>query len=137
MANEILDLVVKAKWYDLIKDGYKREEYRAIKPYWCNRLLNIFPIGESYWTYVLNDTFKFVGKPEHKSARVDLLERLLIGSYGIRREYRYIRFRRGYTKESMLFKIDSIEIGLGESDLGAPAEEVFIIKFSDYGSNKR
>lgn len=49
----------------------------------------------------------------------------------------YVRFRRGYTKESMLFKIDSIEIGLGKSDLGAPAEEVFIIKFSDYGSNKR
>ena len=49
----------------------------------------------------------------------------------------YVRFRRGYTKESMLFKIDSIEIGLGKSDLGAPAEEVFIIKFSDYGSDKR
>lgn len=135
MKNEILDLVVKANWYDSIKDGYKREEYRAITPYWCNRLLYNFPLGNKYWTYVLNDVFKRVGKPEHKLTRASVLERLLIRNYGTR-GYRYIRFRRGYTKESMLFKIDSIEIGLGESVLGAPAEEVFIIKFSDYGNNK-
>ena len=118
MKEEILDLVVKAKWYDLIKDGYKREEYRAIKPYWCNRILyGGLPISMEYWKILLK-----VKKTPN------------INGYSLPT---YVRFRRGYTKESMLFKIDSIEIGVGKSDLGAPAEEVFIIKFSDYGSTKR
>lgn len=119
MANEILDLVVKAKWYDLIKDGYKREEYREIKPYWCKRILYAcgLPLPMYYWNILLS-----VKKAPN------------INGYSLPT---YVRFRRGYTKESMLFKIDSIEIGFGKSDLGAPAEEVFIIKFSDYGSDKR
>lgn len=119
MEKEILDLVVKAKWYDLIKDGYKREEYRAITPYWCRRILYAggIPIPMYYWNIVLS----IIKTP----------------SINVYSSPTYVRFRRGYTKESMLFKIDSIEIGLGKSDLGAPAEEVFIIKFSDYGSNKR
>lgn len=37
---KILDLVLKGKWYDLIENGDKREEYRVIKPYWTKRLKN-------------------------------------------------------------------------------------------------
>ena len=33
-----LNLFLKAKWYDLIVNGSKREEYRIIKPYWSKRL---------------------------------------------------------------------------------------------------
>lgn len=131
MKEHTLDLVLKGCWYDLIKSGVKREEYREIKPYWCNRLLSTFPLGNKYWTCTLDTTFRFVGKYKNKGIRADVLEHLLVWNYGSR-NYRYIRFRRGYTKESMLFKIDSIEIGFGKSDLGAPQEEVFIIKFSEY-----
>ena len=37
---KILDLVLKKQWFDMIKDGNKREEYREIKPYWTKRLTN-------------------------------------------------------------------------------------------------
>lgn len=37
---KILDLVLKKKWFDMIKDGDKREEYREIKPYWTKRLVD-------------------------------------------------------------------------------------------------
>lgn len=33
---KILDLPLKAKWYDMIESGVKPEEYREIKPYWGN-----------------------------------------------------------------------------------------------------
>lgn len=37
---KILDLVLKKQWFDLIKNGNKREEYREIKSYWTKRLMN-------------------------------------------------------------------------------------------------
>ena len=77
MKERTLDLVLKGCWYDLIKRGVKREEYREIKPYWEKRLL------------------------DYKSIVRNL--------------------------ETIKFK----QIILGKSELGAPQEEVFIIKFSE------
>ena len=37
---KILDLVLKKEWFDMIKNGNKREEYREIKPYWTKRLID-------------------------------------------------------------------------------------------------
>ena len=36
----VLSLVLKRKWFEMIKCGEKREEYRARKPYWQTRLYN-------------------------------------------------------------------------------------------------
>ena len=36
-----LDLILKAKWYDMIESGAKTEEYREITPYWVNRLCKV------------------------------------------------------------------------------------------------
>lgn len=72
----ILDLVLKAHWYDLIKLGQKSCEYREIKEYWTRRLF---------------------AKP-----------------------YSHIRFRRGYTRENMLFEFAGIEITTDKNDLNLP-----------------
>ncbi|MDC7994442.1 ASCH domain-containing protein [Altibacter sp. HG106] len=36
--SNILNLTLKKKWFDLIKSGVKKEEYREVKDYWQNRL---------------------------------------------------------------------------------------------------
>lgn len=36
----ILPLVLKGKWYDMIANGIKTEEYREDKPYWRIRISN-------------------------------------------------------------------------------------------------
>lgn len=72
----LLDLVLKAHWYDLIKSGQKKCEYREIKPYWTKRLFA--------------------------------------------RPYTHVRFRRGYTKESMVFELVSIEESTEQNDLELP-----------------
>lgn len=33
-----LHLTLKAKWFDMIASGKKKEEYREIKPFWIKRL---------------------------------------------------------------------------------------------------
>lgn len=113
MKERTLDLVLKGCWYDLIKSGVKREEYREISPYWCKRILHYgHSLPMIYWNKLL--------KAKKKTPTINM--------YNIPT---YVRFRRGYTKESMLFKIDDISIGIGKAELGAPQEEVFIIKFSE------
>ena len=72
----ILDLVLKSEWYDLIKSGDKKHEYREIKEYWSRRLF---------------------AKP-----------------------YSHVRFRRGYTRENMLFELTGIEITTDKNDLNLP-----------------
>ena len=36
----MLTLTIKKKWFDMIKSGEKKEEYREIKPYWTKRFYN-------------------------------------------------------------------------------------------------
>jgi len=36
-----LTLPLKCKWFNMIKAGIKKEEYREIKPFWKKRLRNI------------------------------------------------------------------------------------------------
>ena len=47
---KILCLPIKKKWFDMIRSGEKKEEYREIKPYWMNRLGYWHESGEQgYW----------------------------------------------------------------------------------------
>ncbi|WP_321437282.1 hypothetical protein [uncultured Bacteroides sp.] len=101
---KILDLPIKAKWYEMIEKGIKLEEYRQIKEFWIKRLF------ENPQLYNLQLLFSSKFKFKHYDA---------------------IRFRYGYTKRTMLFKLDSISIGVGKSEWGAPKEKVFILKLGE------
>ena len=46
----------------------------------------------------------------------------------IAKEFAYVRFRRGYTNKGMVFKVESVIIGKGNPEWGAPDHDVFIIK---------
>lgn len=99
---KILDLPLKAKWYEMQESGEKTEEYREIKPYWCKRILGLDEpiVGEHY----SNEGCNIFG-------------------------YTHVRFRYGYTQRTFTHKIDSITIGYGNPAWGAPTDrEVFIIK---------
>ena len=41
--NGVLDLVMKAEWYDKIKSGKKSIEYREVKKYWGERMFAKLP----------------------------------------------------------------------------------------------
>lgn len=43
---KLLHLTIKKKWFDLIKSGKKKEEYREIKPYYQQRFFKDDKIKE-------------------------------------------------------------------------------------------
>lgn len=113
--NKILDLPLKREWYEMIERGEKTEEYRMIKPYWCVRLahcdMRLCWMRTSY-----NTDCQFQGK-------LSLINR---------RGYTHVRFRYGYTKRTMLFELESIRIGRGRPEWGAPEDnDVFILKLGN------
>ena len=101
-----LHLPLKAKWYEMIESGVKTEEYREIKPYWRQRLL--------MYGNIWGDN------------------RLIIDTYNkgflLFEKYDAVKFSYGYTKRTMTFEIESITIGKGNPEWGAPTEDVFKIK---------
>lgn len=121
---KILDLVLKGKWYDMIASGEKREEYREIKPYWEKRLLDYKGLKDYYLKNRAELSIKRLFFPHRP-----LIENVC-GAFP--RGFTHVRFRRGYTNVTMLFKCEGITIGRGNPDWGAPKkEEVFIIKLGE------
>lgn len=100
--QKILDLPLKAQWYLMQESGEKTEEYREIKPYWSTRFLGVdSPIVVEHYGQEGCNVFGFT----------------------------HVRFRYGYTQRTFTHKIDSITIGYGKPEWGAPTDkEVFIIK---------
>ena len=107
---KILDLPLKAKWYDMIESGAKGEEYRIIKPYWCKRLSHCETT--LCWMRGVYGTCRWVDKLQGFNAK----------------NYTHVRFRFGYTKRTMLFELRKISIGKGKPEWGAPTDkDVFIL----------
>ena len=90
-----LHLVLKSKWYDKIASGEKTSEYRVCSNYWNKR-------------FCRNAPYYYCGTniiPTEKSEC---------------HLYSDVIFHRGYTNETMQFKIVSIKVLVNEpNDLGA------------------
>lgn len=122
--NEIIDremktlhLPLKAKWYKMIESGVKTEEYREIKPYWVQRL-----------TRYGNDTLNGRFYAEFMSSSPEVLKYNIEQGLMCFTDYTHVKFSYGYTKRTITFEIESITIGKGNPEWGAPTEDVFIIK---------
>lgn len=119
--SETLHLPLKAKWYEMIESGVKTEEYREIKPYWVQRLCPCTHycsnghFSEGYF-HCIFDCKAFHGHMNYyrNGKRIGAHTR--------------VKFSYGYTRRTMTFEIESITIGRGNPEWGAPDKEVFIIK---------
>ena len=119
-----LVLVLKHKWYDMIDSGVKKEEYRKIKPYWEERLLDYKTLSR----YVEDNRTKLRVMQllfPHRPAIDDVCGQFPRG-------YTHVRFHRGYTPVSMTFAVKEITVGMGNPAWGAPdGEPVFIIRLGE------
>lgn len=109
--KKILHLVLKHKWYDMITNGEKDEEYRLNK--------------EHYWKliYECSNGHKILKCPDAGNSCPQC-------SRMIPKRFTHVCFHKGYTNETVQYPIDSITIGYGRSEWGAPEDEkVIIIKF--------
>ena len=107
MEKKVLTLTVSKQWYDMIVAREKTEEYRAIKSYWINRLIQA----------------KYVGSDEYRKVAMHPEFDMLISNSKLKEllkketarfiPYTYIRFFHGYAKNRPWIEkeIESITIG--------------------------
>lgn len=98
-------LTIKKKWFDMIKSGEKKEEYRDIKPYYDSRLpkgFGMFRVG--------NKMVKGNVYPPQQ-----------------------IIFRNGYNHNSpSINAICSLDIGTGKEEWGAvPGKSYYVLKIHE------
>lgn len=98
----MLILPIKKKWFDMIKSGEKKEEYREIKPYWRSRL-GWFDVNIYY-------------KPEYAK--------------NMKNEPFLIKFRNGYgDKRPTITCKCLLHTGRGKTEWGAePGKEYYILE---------
>lgn len=105
MKNKTLHLTLKKEWFDLIKSGEKKEEYRLITPYWSKRFCEfnkdekVYELLENHFENVIF-TLGYPSKDECEK-RINV-------------------------------KVNKIIIGQGKEEWGAePGVNYFIIKLGD------
>lgn len=102
-----LTLSLKKQWFDMIKAGVKKEEYREIKPFWKKRLRNV------------------------------VLKTALSTVYEGFQRYDALVFTLGYpkaddTERRLEFKNPKIRIGTGKPEWGAePGILYFVISWEE------
>jgi len=108
---KLLHLPLKAKWYDMQESGEKTEEYREITPYWCKRI------------YGCPANIDWCHDKHTRCTGCSVLHRLHP------KDYTHVLLRYGYTQRCIVRRIDSISIGRGNPQWGAPTDrDVFIIR---------
>lgn len=90
---KILDLPLKAKWYEMIESGNKKEEYREIKKYWIGRLAKCGG----------RNSYEKTGFYCKKAICFSCITR---GNGFHPKEYTHVCFRFGYTKRTMLMDFE-------------------------------
>lgn len=118
MGNRLLraiHLPLKAEWYDRIERGEKKEEYRLLSCHWLQRLCYNWQAGE-----------------RQEECKSGLNCRKCLTNEYLAYPFDAVVFRYGYTKRFMVWSIESIGIGQGRTEWGAPEnKETFIIKLKE------
>jgi hypothetical protein len=129
--KKTLHLNLKRKWFDMIKSGEKKEEYRDITPYWCSKFLLFNGKHESrkFW----NNLYLFSDDGVSLWSLISLRLQLKNGHVSFK-HYDTITFSNGMTPPVPRFGIDKkgISIGEGNPDLGAvPGKKYFVLELGE------
>ena len=104
---------MSAQWYEMIERGEKTEEYREIKRHWSSQIMSCYNSVD--WC----DSCGCYDNRGDCSAMYDPANFV---------HFDAVRFSYGYTRRTMTFEVESITIGRGRPEWGAPDCDVFIIK---------
>ena len=123
----VLNLNLIGRYYDMIQDGNKTEEYREIKPYWTKRFFMLNPKHPDNLgcksTNISDDTLIYWNKNGLA------IETLISEGAIIAKRFTHVCFRRGYTNTPLFVRLAGISVGIGNPQWGAPPNTpVFILK---------
>lgn len=118
--GKTLILPLKKKWFDLIKAGIKKEEYREIKPYYIRKFIKFDTLRED-----LLEHYK-IGFDEGEIVCMENELRLLSDKLG------KVVFTLGYPKANdtdrrLEFNYPKIRIGEGRPEWGAEHGKTYFV----------
>jgi hypothetical protein len=122
-----LTLPLKKKWFDLIKAGIKKEEYREASCYWTSRLLK----------YSLGEICVAATKSAHFMTHFEDFVKSYVNSGEWVKHFDSLVFTLGYpkaddTERRLEFKNPKIRIGEGRPEWGAkPGKLYFVITWEE------
>lgn len=105
MLPAVLRLTLKKKWFDMIKAGIKKEEYREVKRYWIQRLCDEVEYENNYGNWE-----------------------------GVFKKFTHVEFKNGYGKDvpTILVEFKGIRIGKAKSEWSDNWQgDVFAISLGD------
>ena len=102
----MLILPIKRKWYDMIRSGEKKEEYREIKPYYTSRFKNLFSI--------------------YHISEEEFVKALRKMKYGL--PFKEIALRAGYSMLAPTIRIEgNLRVGRGKRKWGAEPGKLYYV----------
>lgn len=106
---------LKKEWFELIKSGEKKEEYREITPYWCNRLLDVKSLNMRI-----------------EDCSVEIIELMIKESLISIKQFSKLTFTLGYPKAGdkerrITFNNPKIRIGTGRPEWGAEKGKKYFV----------
>lgn len=121
-----LQLPLKKNWFEMTKKGVKKEDYRDINPYWCNRLLkqNGRKQKQSFWKlYLDNFNNKEIRKAFNNGCKDHRLSQIV---------YSNNIMTLGYPKKQdseRILKLEhlGLEIRTGNTEWGAEPDKLYFV----------
>lgn len=130
ITQDVLHLVLKRQWYEMIASGEKKEEYRAFTPYYIKRLC-VNPVFDKEGMIIGANPIDQFTLGQCAKQGIDLKEALRKGDM-LFKDYTEVCFHLGYSSVTMSYKIQRISLGTGRVEWGAPfGAEVFVIALGD------
>jgi hypothetical protein len=120
--------IVKRQWFDMIKSGEKKEEYREITEYWVRRLICFHDEMEASEIDEFTCDLKNLNTPQKRHN--DLVELFAYFNASFK-EFSSVTFSNGYNTDNRLdFPFIGIGIATGKTEWGAePEKYYFVISF--------
>ena len=131
----VLNLNLMGRYYDMILDGSKKEEYREIKPYWTKRLFSLNP--EHPNNHGCKSTVIAEKALQYWREKGLGIEELISEGVIIAKGFTHVCFRRGYTNTHLFVRLADICVGMGKIQWGAPPDTpVFILTLGEINDTK-
>ena len=128
--REVLHLVLKKRWYEMIASGEKKEEYRAFTPYYIKRLC-ANPVFDRHGTIIDAKPIGQYTLFQCAKQGIDLKGALQKGDM-VFKDYSEVCFHLGYSSVTMSYRIQRISLGTGREEWGAQSGvEYFVIALGE------
>lgn len=118
--EKILHLTLKKQWFDLIRSGQKKQEFREVKPHWFSRLVDYDKqeVKENYDNLqdYMDNHFRICAYNVNCECCLSHSE---CDTAGTLKDFDEVHFKNGYAKDAPFLKVECLSIDC-QNDIKTP-----------------